>query len=318
MAWNGRYYRLVYFYLFVVKATVLGVLVFMCFTRSRGISIAPAQNKRQRSRLCPNPTTHENVLWSIVRGLFSEERIPEGDILDVGASTGEMSCFLACLDSGRVVHAMDPNRISMESLHCQTGNVVKHVSAMSGVPGTIVWKPSNKNDYVGDLNRRNVKGGDVPVTTLDMFFNQTRSAPGFLHLDVEGYELAVLQGGVHTIMKYRPLIVVEIHVFKMHRETSAHSDNAKRIFEMMEGMDYSLFMVNEICGTWNSCRNYIAVPSEHVSVYKSSGVFILGFSARIIVETGASDFEAKYNQHKSTAVPWEHAVHPSLGRQLYR
>ena len=47
---------------------------------------------------------------------------------------------------------------------------------------------------------------DVPVYTLDSF---EFDSVDFVKVDVEGYELKVLQGAVATIEKYKPMIVVE-------------------------------------------------------------------------------------------------------------
>ena len=47
---------------------------------------------------------------------------------------------------------------------------------------------------------------DVPVYTLDSFaFDDV----DFVKVDVEGYELKVLQGALKTINKYKPMIVIE-------------------------------------------------------------------------------------------------------------
>ena len=47
---------------------------------------------------------------------------------------------------------------------------------------------------------------DVPVYTLDSF---EFDGVDFVKVDVEGYELKVLQGALKTIDKYKPMIVIE-------------------------------------------------------------------------------------------------------------
>ena len=51
----------------------------------------------------------EILLHAIIGGLFAENVVPPGSILDVGANDGEMSCFYATLDPSRKVHALEPN-----------------------------------------------------------------------------------------------------------------------------------------------------------------------------------------------------------------
>jgi len=53
----------------------------------------------------------------------------------------------------------------------------------------------------------------VPMMTLDHFCNAVGFEPGLLKLDVEGAERLVLEGGRQTIQKYRPIIILETHVF---------------------------------------------------------------------------------------------------------
>lgn len=72
------------------------------------------------------------------------------------------------------------------------GNRVGKVAMLSGVENTGQW-------YVGE-------GDDFDITTLD---NENITDLDFLKLDVEGYELFALMGGIKTIEKYKPTILIE-------------------------------------------------------------------------------------------------------------
>ena len=49
----------------------------------------------------------------------------------------------------------------------------------------------------------------VDTTTLDAFFENHSRGPDFLKIDVEGHELAVLNGGLRTLEDHRPTILLE-------------------------------------------------------------------------------------------------------------
>lgn len=51
---------------------------------------------------------------------------------------------------------------------------------------------------------------EVAIATLDEYCTHHQIIPQFLKVDVEGNELNVFKGGINTLTKYRPKIIVEI------------------------------------------------------------------------------------------------------------
>jgi FkbM family methyltransferase len=52
---------------------------------------------------------------------------------------------------------------------------------------------------------------EVQATTLDDFWRETGTCPDILILDIEGYELDALEGGIALLQRCRPRLVVEHH-----------------------------------------------------------------------------------------------------------
>ena len=71
---------------------------------------------------CHKPRT-ERTLNSIVEGMFREDLMPPGSILDVGANDGQTACMLACFDRNRTVHAIDPSPVLVGKMRCQWPNM---------------------------------------------------------------------------------------------------------------------------------------------------------------------------------------------------
>ena len=72
----------------------------------------------------------------------------------------------------------------------------------------------------------------VDVTTLDAFFSDRPQKPDFLKIDVEGHELAVLEGANHVLSTCRPAILVECEA--RHRADG----NVRTVFELLQSHGY--------------------------------------------------------------------------------
>jgi hypothetical protein len=72
----------------------------------------------------------------------------------------------------------------------------------------------------------------VNVTTLDSFFASQDRGPDFLKIDVEGHELAVLEGAQQTLQSHRPAILIECE--SRHRSDG----NVDPVFNLLRSHGY--------------------------------------------------------------------------------
>ncbi|MGR5502939.1 FkbM family methyltransferase [Vibrio sp. DNB22_10_4] len=91
----------------------------------------------------------------------------------------------------------------------------------------------------------------VQLTTLDIFCHENPDViPSYIKLDVEGFEMEVLNGAVNTINKHRPNLAISAY----HR-----ADDFVQIYHYLSQLaDYDIFMRHYTCGY---CETVIfAVP----------------------------------------------------------
>lgn len=146
------------------------------------------------------------------------EWVPPGrPAMDVGASRGVYTWFLRRL--APEVHAVEPNPRLAARLVRAFPDVRVHAVALSDREGTARLRvprlgrtPAEgwatleaRADFPG-LGRAEVEEIEVPVTTLDRL---ALADVGFLKIDVEGHEAALLHGGMETLRRCRPVILLE-------------------------------------------------------------------------------------------------------------
>lgn len=102
---------------------------------------------------------------------------------------------------------------------------------------------------------------EVPVSTLDA--ELAPLAPALVKIDVEGGELAVLEGARALLARARPLVIFE-HVAPAAR---AYGASSEELWELLAGLDYRVFSVlgdgpltRERFAGLRDAINWLAVP----------------------------------------------------------
>lgn len=130
-------------------------------------------------------------------------RIPLNDrsiVLDVGANIGVLTRLFA--ERSAHVHAFEPALRALPLLRANApDNATVHPVAVGNHEGTVRFA---ENESL-DMSCVAQDGIEVPVATIDSFALDA----DFIKIDVEGYEVEVLQGAKKTIARREPLIMFE-------------------------------------------------------------------------------------------------------------
>jgi FkbM family methyltransferase len=172
-------------------------------------------------------------------------------VVDAGANVGEITLAAAKAvgPSGRV-YAFEPlpdvADLLYENVRLNAMNQVsverRGLSDQGGrreiYRASFNFHDGSKHDGLATLYRsqtRDAASGEISLTTLDEFCECTNI--GQLHLiklDVEGAELPALKGGIRTLRRFKPHIVVEV------QEETAHQAGYKAadVLSFLEALGY--------------------------------------------------------------------------------
>ena len=146
---------------------------------------------------------------------FIENAAAFSSFVDVGANHGIFSLTFCSLRSdGRVV-AIDPSPIAFEILQKnQTLNSFAQLQARKVACGAAPGEVRMKRNWhhlqaIGDEDN-DVDAVAVPMLSLDQICEEENILPELLKIDVEGFELPVLQGA-ERVLQTAKLLFLEVH-----------------------------------------------------------------------------------------------------------
>lgn len=129
----------------------------------------------------------------------------KGTMLDIGAYSGLFSMIAA--KEGASVHAFEPNDKIFSKLCENMKNNGLEYSANNIAIGDTIGHVGINRRFDTSSAAHIVEGNKVEIKTVDSFEFDNVTA---MKIDVEGYELKVLNGALETIKKYKPLIITEV------------------------------------------------------------------------------------------------------------
>lgn len=187
--------------------------------------------------------------WERAETLFVQRTIrPTWTVVDVGANFGWFSLtFARAVGSNGRVYAFEPATVPFRQL--QRNIELNRLTCVHPQQAGLGDKPGHAFIRMSDAESRisqrlwNEAGPGVervPTTTLDAFMlEQTAPRLDFVKVDIEGGELAFLEGGANALDEFKPILMIEINRLALR----SFEVTPERLIQWLERRGYELFTV---------------------------------------------------------------------------
>ena len=153
-------------------------------------------------------------------------------ILDIGAHIGLVTLPLTSqISSEGLIHAFEPSDINRKYLkkHIKLNklNNVKIVDFLVGNKNLDQISfyessvPSGKNSIIQRLSSNKLNKKQI---TIDTYCQENQLIPDIIKIDVEGYEMHVLDGCNETINVHKPIIILSVHPSQISKMSQNPND----------------------------------------------------------------------------------------------
>lgn len=159
---------------------------------------------------------HDLFTANIIRKVFAKYRVTQA--IDAGANIGTLTRVM--LNAGARVFAFECNPAAVECLRHNCPEASVYECALSDKAGKIAFVPldnAGASFTVGVLPAKGNNCIQVQAMTLD----QLCIKPGFIKLDIEGFETRALMGAQNMIARHSPVILCEFNKGALDRAGSS-------------------------------------------------------------------------------------------------
>lgn len=163
-----------------------------------------------------------------------------GTVIDCGAFDGDHTvAYSHKVGEHGLVIAIEPGEIAFKCLQhnakffpSSTLCVQVALSDSEGNTGHLLNPNLGASRCIGE--------GDIPTITLDcMLRDRTLNNVDFIKIDCEGWELKVLLGAEQTILKYLPVMLIEINTGALEEQKATVDD----VFELILSWGYRVEII---------------------------------------------------------------------------
>ena len=223
--------------------------------------------------------SHQGEDWQETDARLLKYLVHPGDVaIDVGASIGGFTKLLSdIVGPSGYVYAFEPNPPTYDFLShnvkkLKLRNVKLFRLALSESCGTATmvtprYRWGSECHYDATLEHDRAESGyrrtEISLSTLDSIFADQGQAITFIKCDVNYHELAFLRGGLHTISRLRPALLIEI----LGNPDKVGSP-AAQVFELLQQNGYTGFCFDgerlrrRQCG--ERSQNYFFLTPAHI------------------------------------------------------
>jgi FkbM family methyltransferase len=211
-------------------------------------------------------------------------------VLDIGANTGIYSLIARSNNNLAKIIAVEPIEINYQvlqkNIEANAFNIIAEKIAISDYDGNAkMYMLKDRLNYMTSINDNRYelhpevsKGSEVIEVNIDVriysFLKHKYKVDrlDLVKIDVEGHEVNVLKSLILDIKSSRPAILIEI----------IGDDNALEINELLSGLEYKFFSIDEEAGRvvsvkklWdNDHQNFLICTQNHIDYLNSSKFFI--------------------------------------------
>lgn len=180
-----------------------------------------------------------NSELNVVSELLGKDAV----VLDVGANVGYWARDFA--RNARVVYAFEPSPFLQENISfnaARVPNIVFEAVAVGEAAGAVRFL-AQPASLLGHINTSSDAGVVVQVISIDGWVQSREiSRIDLLKVDVEGLEEEVLFGAASTILKHKPLLMLE---FIDHLATQRSKYKGRRMFPLLAEWGYEVYRIDK-------------------------------------------------------------------------
>ena len=167
----------------------------------------------------------DETILSVIKKISDQKKV---FLLDCGSNYGFYSFYVASLSLGNQVLAFEASPKTFNSFKANLDlnnfrNIEYRNLAISEVSGKFISFYESHNDWESSATHNKFKNNKIvkiETTTIDQELSK-KDLSNFavvIKLDIEGNEFNAIQGGKDTILKYEPLITIELSRYNFNNQ----------------------------------------------------------------------------------------------------